>query len=78
MFAADDIYFDDVAVGESHTFGPYRVPEQEVLDFNRRWDPLPIHLDDAAARAMGHRGITASGQYTLVCEAIVCQSDTMA
>ena len=65
MSATDDIYFDDVSVGESHTFGPYRVPEQEMLDFNRRWDPLPIHLDVAAARAKGHRGITASGQYTL-------------
>lgn len=61
----DDIYFDDVSVGETYSFGPYRVTEQELLEFNRKWDPLPIHLDDAAARAKGHRGITASGQYTL-------------
>lgn len=61
----DDIYFDDIAVGDAFDFGPYRVTEQELLEFNRQWDPLPIHLDNDAARAMGHRGITASGQYTL-------------
>ncbi len=65
MLADDNLNFDDVVVGESHTFGPYRVPEQELIEFNRRWDPLPMHLDAAAARAKGHRGITASGQYTL-------------
>lgn len=61
----DDIYFDDIRVGESFSFGPYRVTEQEMLEFNRKWDPLPIHIDPAAACAKGHLGITASGQYTL-------------
>ncbi len=65
MTAAANVSFDDIVVGESHSFGPYRVPEQEMLEFNRKWDPLPIHLDTAAARAKGHRSITASGQYTL-------------
>jgi len=59
------IYFDDITVGDEFTFGPYRVEREELLAFNRKWDPLPIHLDDAAARAKGHRSITASGQYTL-------------
>ena len=52
MSATDDIYFDDLVIGESYSFGPYRVTEQEMLDFNRRWDPLPIHLDAAAARRL--------------------------
>jgi len=60
-----ELYFDDIRVGDSFSFGPYRVAEQELLEFNRKWDPLPIHLDDSAARAMGHRSLTASAQYTL-------------
>ena len=36
-----------------------------MFEFNRMWDPLPIHLDEAAALAAGHRTIIASGQYTL-------------
>ena len=63
--AAGTVYFDDVAVGDIFTFGPYRVAREEMLEFNRRWDPLPIHTDDAAARARGLKGITGSGQYTL-------------
>jgi acyl dehydratase len=65
MSAFGEIFLDDFVVGRPYTFGPYRVARQELLEFNQRWDPLPIHLDEAAARAQGHRGITASGQYTL-------------
>ncbi len=36
-----------------------------MLEFNKKWDSLPIHVDDDAAKAMGHKGIIASGQYTL-------------
>lgn len=65
MSEAPRVWFDDITVGDAFTFGPYRVERDELLAFNRKWDPLPIHLDDAAARAKGHRSITASGQYTL-------------
>ena len=65
MATASDYYFDDIEVDEEFRFGPYRVERDELLSFNRQWDPLPIHLDDTAARAKGHRAITASGQYTL-------------
>jgi acyl dehydratase len=65
MSDSEDIYFDDIAIGDVFRFGPYRVTAEELLQFNRKWDPLPIHLDDTAARAKGHRGIIASGQYTL-------------
>jgi len=65
MIDDEDLYFDDFVIGDSFSFGPYHVDEDELLAFNRKWDPLPIHLDDSAARAMGHRSITASGQYTL-------------
>lgn len=65
MRTDDRIYFDDIKPGHVSTHGPYRVEREELLAFNRKWDPLPIHLDDAAARSKGHRSITASGQYTL-------------
>ena len=58
-------YFEDLAPGDVFRFGPYHVTREELLEFNARWDPLPIHLDDAAARARGLQGMTASGQYTL-------------
>jgi len=65
MTRPDGLYFDDLRVGDEFAFGPYAVSRDELLEFNARWDPLPIHIDDAAARARGLAGLTASGQYTL-------------
>ena len=58
-------YFDDLKPGDLFHFGPYHVSREELLEFNGRWDPLPIHMNDAAAQARGLRCMSASGQYTL-------------
>ena len=59
------LYFDDIHVGQRFVLGPYLIKREELLDFNKLWDPLPIHTDDEAAKKKGFKGITASGQYTL-------------
>ena len=61
----ESLYFEDLAAGNVYTFGPYRITRDEMLEFNQRWDPLPMHVDAAEARARGYRDMTASGQYTL-------------
>ena len=61
----NSIYFDDLTVGQVFDYGPYLIEEEELLAFNQKWDPLPIHLDDAAARAKGLKSKSASGQFTL-------------
>jgi len=58
-------YFDDINPGDRFEFGPYHVTRDEVLEFNARWDPLPIHMDDEAAQRRGLKSLSASGQYTL-------------
>ena len=45
------IYLDDMHPGERTTLGPVRVDRAEALDFARKYDPQPFHLDDAAAAA---------------------------
>jgi acyl dehydratase len=65
MCSAATAYFDDVSVGQRFNFGPYHVSREELLEFNARWDPLPIHMSDDAARARGMKGVSASGNYTL-------------
>ncbi len=61
---ADPIYYED-AQGDDLVSRPYRIDRDDVRDFAQRWDPLPIHLDDAAARAAGFPGMTASGTHLL-------------
>ena len=59
------LYFDDIFAGQQFVLGPYLVEREELLAFNKLWDPLPIHTVEEAAKKKGFKGITASGQYTL-------------
>jgi acyl dehydratase len=59
----EDIYFEDVTVGDTLYAGPYVIPEQELVAFAATWDPLPIHVDKAYAASRG--GLTAPGIYLL-------------
>jgi acyl dehydratase len=65
MTTTHTCYFEDLSIGEVFNFGTYHVTRDELLEFNGRWDPLPIHMNDGAAQARGLKGMTASGQYTL-------------
>lgn len=57
-------YFEDMAVGETASFGRYEVTREEVLDFARRYDPQPFHLDDEAAAATHFGRLAASGWHS--------------
>ena len=59
-----DRWFDDFRVGEQLAFGDYLITEEEIVDFARRYDPQPFHLDHEAARASHFGGLVASGWMT--------------
>lgn len=59
----DDIYFEDIVVGEVLRAGPYVISEQELVAFAAIWDPLPMHVDKVYAAR--HGGLTAPGIYLL-------------
>ncbi len=47
---ADALYFEDVEVGKVvHKSATFKVTREEVIEFARRWDPRPFHVDEAAA-----------------------------
>ena len=58
------IYWDDIAVGAETLFGHYEVTREEVLEFARKYDPQPFHLDDDAAARTHFGRIAASGWHT--------------
>ena len=60
-----DFHFDDVVVDAELWSGATTLALRSMTDFALQWDPLPIHLDDEAARSAGFEGITASGTYLL-------------
>lgn len=57
-------FFEDYPVGEAAEFGEYTVTEQELVDFARRYDPQPFHVDAAAAAESIYGGLIGSGWMT--------------
>jgi acyl dehydratase len=58
------IYFEDLEIGTTASFGRYEVTREEVLEFARKYDPQPFHLSDEAAAQTHFGRISASGWHT--------------
>ena len=57
--------YDDIELGKTVRVGSYRVDADDIVSYARRWDPLPVHTDEAAARQTMFEGLTASGSHTV-------------
>jgi acyl dehydratase len=57
-------YLEDMKVGQKSSFGNYRVTREDVIDFARKFDPQPFHLDDEAAAKTHFGRLSASGWHT--------------
>jgi acyl dehydratase len=61
---ASDRYLEDFVPGEVREYGPVPVSEAEILEFARKYDPQPIHVDPEWARTGPFGGLIASGWHT--------------
>lgn len=57
-------YYEDLEIGARQSFGRYDVTREEVLEFARKYDPQPFHLDDEAAAKTHFGRLSASGWHT--------------
>ena len=57
-------YWEDFAVGEVTELGSATVSADEIVEFARRYDPQPFHVDEAAAQSGPFGGLAASGWHT--------------
>jgi acyl dehydratase len=60
----DRRYFEDYPTGAVALYGPIVVDEADVIDFARRFDPQPFHVDREAAAKSPFGGLVASGWHT--------------
>jgi acyl dehydratase len=58
------LFHDDIDVGTRFTTGQYKLTEDEIIDFARRYDPQPFHTDPEAAKATLFGGLAGSGWHT--------------
>jgi len=56
---------DELAPGQVYDLGGFTLSEAEVIEFARRYDPQPFHLDREAARESLFGELVASGLHTL-------------
>jgi acyl dehydratase len=60
------LFFEQLEVGAVVTSPTFTVDRDEMVEFAKRWDQLPIHVDDGAANAaFGSGGITAPGVFVI-------------
>jgi len=57
-------YLEDLNVGEKRLSGTVEVAEAEAIEFARRYDPQPMHIDCEAASRGRFGGLIASGWHT--------------
>jgi acyl dehydratase len=61
---AGDRWFEDYEPGAVYEYGYLSVGEEEILEFARRFDPQPIHVDREYAARGPYRGLIGSGWHS--------------
>jgi acyl dehydratase len=54
-------YFEDLSLGETWTSREFTVTEEDIVEFARKYDPQPMHMDPEAAAKGPHGTVIASG-----------------
>jgi len=57
-------FFEDVQVGTVLEFGSKKMTRQEIIDFAKKYDPQPFHIDEEAAKDSIYGDVIASGWHT--------------
>lgn len=59
------VYFEDLEIGSVHLGQEVACDEDEMLEYGRRNDPWPFHVDEVAAAHSPFGSIIASGGYII-------------
>ena len=57
-------YWEDFEIGERAELGRHTFTEEEIVEFGRRYDPQPFHVDVESAQHGPFGGLIASGWQT--------------
>ncbi len=64
MTETEQLYLDNLRVGQRFTSGNYVMEAARIKEFAAEFDPQPFHLEEAAAEASVFKGLAASGWHT--------------
>lgn len=60
----DRLHFEDLAAGQIIALGHKKLTKSMIINFAKKYDPFPFHLDEKAAKASLLGGLAASGYQT--------------
>lgn len=76
-------FWEDFRIGQREKIGSVVVDRDEVIEFARRYDPQPFHIDEEAAKESIYGGLIASGWHTcamvmrLMCDSYLLESASL-
>lgn len=56
-------YFEDFTIGIEEAVGSHVVNKREIIDYAKKWDPQPIHIDEEEAKNSDFKGLIAAGSH---------------
>lgn len=66
-------YWEDFYPGQVRETGGYALSEEEIIEFAKKYDPQPFHIDKDKARQSVFGGLIASGWQTAsLCMRMLC------
>jgi acyl dehydratase len=69
------LFFEDFKIGATREAGSRTVTREEILEFARKFDPQPFHVDEEAAKRSQFSGLIASGWHTAaLCHGILVEA----
>jgi acyl dehydratase len=81
--SAKKYYFEDFTVGMAVEISGPTLTKESILEYARRYDPQPFHVDEAAAMQSVFGGLIASGWQTvslamrMICDAYLVESASL-
>lgn len=73
--SAKKYYFEDFEVGRIWELSGPTLDAESIVEFARRYDPQPFHVDAEAAKHSAFGGLIASGWHTVgLCMRMICDA----
>ncbi len=60
-----DYYFEDYEVGQEIIADSFVVTKQELIDYAKKWDSRPYHVDEEVAKSSIYGSVIAPSSFTI-------------
>ncbi len=61
----ETVYYEDVKLNHKISIGEYYVDKEEMIEFAKKWDAKPFHIDEELAKSYPNGGLFAPLTYTM-------------